>query len=429
MVSHDNGDPLSQTASGNSTPKDGAWVPRPEAGPAVSYSQNAEDVRLWRVFGEADSGLYVDVGAGNPTEYSVTKVFYDRGWSGINVEPGPAFPELAAARSRDVNLNIAVALEEGTRDFWVSSPHSGISTFYPEAMLDALPEGFLYQKVSVDCVPLRRILEDHLNGRAIDFMSVDVEGAEAEVIRSIDFKATRPTVLVVEAIAPLTREPTHEDWEPLVLGADYAFAAFDGINRFYVELSHRELVPALAYPISVLDGFATHESQTKLRQREAEIETKLETELESRRLEAEGFRQRAEELQGELAAAYTSRIWRAGTAIAGVANPVVAATSRLRGLKRIRPTDAYKAATAPRQAWHFPRGTIPRAGSLNRLVRALGPSDSAVTISDRSHVEGELDQTNWTDETSLLKKQLSWEERQAVVEADALARSLSDRAS
>lgn len=424
MTNHDNGETLSQSTA-DSTPNDGAWVPRPEAAPAVSYSQNAEDVRLWRVFGAVDSGLYVDIGAGDPTEYSVTKLFYDRGWSGINVEPGPAFPELAAARSRDVNLNIAIALEEGTRDFWVSSPHSGISTFYPGATRDALPEGFVYQKVSVECVPLRRILEKHLNGRPIDFMTVDVEGAEGEVIRSIDFETTRPTVLVVEAIAPLTREPSHEDWEPLVLEADYAFATFDGINRFYVELSHRELVPALAYPISVLDGFATHESQTKLRHRE----TDLQTELEARRLEAEGFRQRAEELQDELAAVYRSRLWRTGTAIAGVANPVATATTRLRGLKRIRPSDAYKAATAPRQAWHFSRGMVPRAGLFQRLVRALGPSDSAVTGSDASHIEREVEQTNWTDETSLLEHQLSWEERQAVVEADALARSLSDRAS
>jgi FkbM family methyltransferase len=358
--------------------------------------------------------VYVDIGAGDPTEYSVTKLFYDRGWSGINVEPGPAFAELAAARSRDVNLNIAVALEEGTRDFWISSPHAGISTFHPEAMGDALPEGFVHQKVSVECMPLRRILEEHLNGRAIDFMTVDVEGAEAEVIRSIDFKTTRPTVLVVEAIAPLTREPSHEDWEPVLLEADYTFAAFDGINRFYVELSHRKLLPALAYPISILDGFATHESQTM---------------LEARRLEAEGFRQRAEELQGELTAVYTSRLWRAGTAITEVANPLATAASRLRGLKRVRPIDAYKAATAPRQAWHFPRGTTPRAGLFDRLFRAFGPSDSAVTASHAAHIEHEVKETNWSDETSLLEHQLSWEERQAVVEADALGRSLSDRPS
>jgi FkbM family methyltransferase len=400
------------------TPKESVWVPKPEAGLGVSYSQNAEDVRLWRVFGEACTGFYVDIGAGDPVEYSVTKAFYDRGWSGINVEPGPAFAALASARSRDVNLNVAVAPEEGRRDFWVSSPHSGVSTFYPDASFDALPPGFSYQKVSVDCVPAWRILVERAAGRRIDFMSIDVEGAEAEVIRSIDFEATRPTVLLVEAVTPLTREPNHESWEPLLLEADYVFGAFDGLNRFYVHRAREDLVPALAYPISVLDGYVTFASQVQNRE--------LQRDLEAQRLEAENLRQQASELQGELAAVYASRIWRAGTAIATAANPIVSATSRLRGLRRVRPSDAYTAATAARQAWHFPRGRTVRAGLFEDVVRVLGPDDSAVTPFRAADVARELDRVDWTDDEALLGKHLSWEERQAVVEAEALARSRSE---
>src|ERR1041384_3211716 len=70
----------------------------------VSYAQNFEDVLLHRIFGNLARGFYVDIGASDPMIGSVTKIFYDRGWSGINIEPSSTFPRLAAARPRDVNL-------------------------------------------------------------------------------------------------------------------------------------------------------------------------------------------------------------------------------------------------------------------------------------------------------------------------------------
>lgn len=53
----------------------------------ISYAQNFEDVRLWRVLKQFEHGFYIDVGANDPRHHSVTKAFYDHGWQGINVEP------------------------------------------------------------------------------------------------------------------------------------------------------------------------------------------------------------------------------------------------------------------------------------------------------------------------------------------------------
>ena len=73
------------------------WTAPPQdAAALISYSQNAEDIRLWRVFGGIDNGFYVDVGAADPSVGSVSRIFYDHGWSGINVEPSPAFDALSA---------------------------------------------------------------------------------------------------------------------------------------------------------------------------------------------------------------------------------------------------------------------------------------------------------------------------------------------
>jgi hypothetical protein len=74
----------------------------------TSYAQNREDVILNRIFKDVKDGFYIDIGAYHPAVASVTKAFYDRGWSGINVEPGSVFDELERARPRDVNLKAAV---------------------------------------------------------------------------------------------------------------------------------------------------------------------------------------------------------------------------------------------------------------------------------------------------------------------------------
>ena len=72
----------------------------------ISYAQNFEDVVLARLFAGRNSGFYVDVGAADPVNLSVTKWFYDLGWSGLNIEPNKQlFDRLAAHRSRDINLN------------------------------------------------------------------------------------------------------------------------------------------------------------------------------------------------------------------------------------------------------------------------------------------------------------------------------------
>ena len=107
------------------------WSPSFGREPIVSYSQNAEDVRLWRVFRNVENGFYVDVGAADPSVDSVTRLFYDHGWSGINIEPSPCFETLSVARPRDVNLRVAIGESEGSVPFFLTYPYLGMSTGDP----------------------------------------------------------------------------------------------------------------------------------------------------------------------------------------------------------------------------------------------------------------------------------------------------------
>ena len=157
-----------------------------------------------------------------------------RGVERAQHRPGPMHAALVEARSRDVNLDVAVSTEEGQADFWISSPDSGLSSFAaPDAEL--VPEGFSFDKTQVRCARLDTLIEEHARGmREIDFLKIDVEGAEGDVLRSFDPAEIRPTVILVEAISPIENRRNHEEWEPSLLDHGYVFAAFDGINRFYV---------------------------------------------------------------------------------------------------------------------------------------------------------------------------------------------------
>ena len=86
----------------------------------VSYAQNGEDVILWRVFKDIVSGTYVDVGAADPTLFSVTRAFYDRGWSGINIEPAPEYATLLEEeRPRDLTLRCGASDTSGEATLYV----------------------------------------------------------------------------------------------------------------------------------------------------------------------------------------------------------------------------------------------------------------------------------------------------------------------
>jgi FkbM family methyltransferase len=291
---------------------DRAWLPSFGDEPVVSYSQNAEDVRLWRVFRTIEGGFYVDIGAADPRVNSVTCLFYENGWSGINVEPSPCFGALESARPRDVNLNIAIGELDDSVPFFLTYPYLGLSTVDPSA--HAHVRGVV-ERIDEVRVPQRRlasVLDEHAGDRTIHFLKVDVEGAEHQVLSSSDWASFRPVVVVVESIKSLSTSPTYEKWEGILLGAGYRFAAFDGINRFYVEEGHEELMPILAYPMSALDGFVTA------------VVRDLQNEVEQKSSEAESLRR-------ALDAVYQSRTWRAGRGVAAAASPIRSAFQRLPG--------------------------------------------------------------------------------------------------
>jgi FkbM family methyltransferase len=227
----------------------------------ISYAQNGEDVVLDRAFEHSDTGFYVDVGASDPMVHSVTKHFYDLGWSGINIEPAEiAFQALGLDRPRDINLQCGVADEVGELTFHEFPPELiGCSTFSTELADDYSRRGWKPSSRTVRVTTLAAVWEEHVGEREVDFLKVDVEGNEREVVQGADFERFRPRVLVIEATIPGTPTPAHEEWEGRVLASGYRFTLFDGLNRFYVREEDADIAPRLAVPANVFDDYVPHQ--------------------------------------------------------------------------------------------------------------------------------------------------------------------------
>lgn len=179
---------------------------------ARSYSQEGEDMILRRIFQERTDGFYVDVGAYHPKHLSNTYYFYRRGWCGINIDAMPGSMELfRQMRTRDINIEAAIAIDNLERSFYIFNGRA-LNTL--DVQLAAQRTNGEIHVVETRKVKTRR-LDDILTewlpaGRQIQFMSIDVEGFDLEVLKSNNWSLFRPELILVEAWdLDLTKSETH----------------------------------------------------------------------------------------------------------------------------------------------------------------------------------------------------------------------------
>ncbi|MCC7277587.1 MAG: FkbM family methyltransferase [Chromatiaceae bacterium] len=227
----------------------------------ISYAQNGEDVMLFRAFKDLADGFYVDIGAHDPVVGSVTKLFYERGWRGINVEPGPRFEALVLDRPRDLNLNCAVGLSGTIKLYEI---RSGLSTEDPDIAQEHVAQGYDVVERVVASVPLNEIFV-RAGDRDVHFLKIDTEGAERQILLSGDFTKYRPWIMVVEATYPMTQRSSHQQWEYILDAHDYRMVWFDGLNRWYLASEHFDrFSTAFHAPLNFFDNYINYREQCLL---------------------------------------------------------------------------------------------------------------------------------------------------------------------
>ena len=222
--------------------------------PMVSFAQNFEDVLLRRALRDVECGFYVDIGAFDPVVDSVTAWFYAQGWRGVNVEPNPTFHRrLLEARPEDISLQMAVTDGPGLITLHLMD---GLSTTVSTVVDQHAARGReVSATLEVETIGLEALLTARSGGRVVDFLNVDVEGAEGAVLKACPFEQVRPRIIVAEATAPDSPEPAQQDWEAHIIARGYIFATFDGLNRYFVRQEDAWRVSLLATPVNVFDNF------------------------------------------------------------------------------------------------------------------------------------------------------------------------------
>jgi FkbM family methyltransferase len=212
-----------------------------------SYSQRFEDLYLGCCFPDKHDGFYIDIGAGHPVYDNVSFASYLKGWHGIAVEPNPWLSQLAhGVRLRDRNIQALVGAEEGHAAFHLVSEFHGLSTMIADHARKAESEfGKASQTLTLPVTTLKALCDQHAP-KSFEFLKIDVEGAEDDVIRGGDWKNVRPKVIVIEALAPYSLAPAWDSWEPILISHGYRYARFDSLNRYYVAEEEADILRLLA---------------------------------------------------------------------------------------------------------------------------------------------------------------------------------------
>ncbi|AXA94087.1 FkbM family methyltransferase [Massilia sp. YMA4] len=211
----------------------------------TSYAANLEDVLLWRVLRHVDNGFYVDVGAGDPSIGSVTRAFYDRGWRGINVEPGHARQAaLRRARPADVNLQMAAGVTAGDALFYEAE--QGQSGFDAGRAERLAAQGIRVKVRQTPVATLAQLCAQHAAG-PIHLVRISTGGNEEEIAATLDWQLWRPLVVVLRHHGRAPSAVLH--------AAGYVLAFDDGVNHFHVAAEQPHLAGLLATPANTADGF------------------------------------------------------------------------------------------------------------------------------------------------------------------------------
>ena len=204
-----------------------------------SFAQQGEDLILDRVFNKIllkdvfKTHTYVDVGAYDAIDHSVTYLLYLRGWKGVVFDPSiSTLKSFRRWRKKDIFINAVVGEEDGVDvNFYIHKDSYGdqclTSTKYPNSKNFNDLDKFVFRQVNLNNELRRQSLNK------IDFLNLDVEGAELEILKNFDFEFFKPSVIAVEIHGNNLEECIKSDLAKLILGKGYQYVGSAVITQFF----------------------------------------------------------------------------------------------------------------------------------------------------------------------------------------------------
>ncbi len=171
----------------------------------VSFSQCGEDVIVDSVF--VSLGIkkpsYLDIGAHHPTMFSNTFHFYQKGSTGVCVEPDPVlYRRIKKFRPLDTCLNVGLSDSSNSSAKFYVMNNPTLNTFSEEEAQRYNKDGIHHidKTIEIPLLTVNEIIEKHFSGKSPDFVSLDIEGWEMKILNSYDFKRFKPVIFCIETL-------------------------------------------------------------------------------------------------------------------------------------------------------------------------------------------------------------------------------------
>ncbi len=195
----------------------------PKMNANLCYSQNGEDLILNRFLENKEKGFFIDVGAHHPIRFSNTYLFYKKGWSGINIDAMPgSMTKFNKIRPKDINIENGVGIKKDQLTFYQFN-ESALNTFSKEEAFPKNKSGYKIIKsnlVKVDT--LENILDKYMpENTQIDFLNIDAEGKDEEVLISNNWEKYKPNYILIEILREENIDDTNSSIKTFLKSKDY----------------------------------------------------------------------------------------------------------------------------------------------------------------------------------------------------------------
>lgn len=197
------------------------------------FSQEGEDIFIINFFPENHKGFYLDIGAHHPFLYSNTALLYKKGWKGINIDafPGSMKP-FEKFRKKDINLEFGISSVNETLDFYIFK-ETLLNTFDKQTYESQLLKGKIFDyKLEVKCFTFNSIIEKY-NFNNIDVITIDIEGHELGIIKSINFELIQPKLFIIEFIEASILEVLNSEINKILNDNGFIFIASLGNSQLF----------------------------------------------------------------------------------------------------------------------------------------------------------------------------------------------------
>ena len=205
--------------------------------PSLHFGEFGEDIFINRILKNINQGKYVDVGCYHPYKGSLTFELYKRGWNGVNIDVSKTSIDLFnMSRKKDINLNLAISNFDGETFYYENSPINQQNSL--------IKDNDSQKKIKIKCLTLDTVLNNkNLDG--FDYLNIDVEGSELEVIKGFNLKRFNPKLITIENNDLTIDEYLKSEVCKILIENDYILVNKIGVTNFFMPSK-------LAYKISDL---------------------------------------------------------------------------------------------------------------------------------------------------------------------------------